>query len=69
MRRLNRVLNVLEFLAVTLLPGWMYPGLPGRPSEERRLQFVTWAIVATVVGALMLGAWLTGLIPPDAAKP
>ena len=62
-RRFNRVLNLLEFLAVFLLPGWIYPGLPGKPSEERRLQFVTWAIIAVIAGALALGAWLTGLIP------
>jgi hypothetical protein len=60
--RFNRVLDVLELAAAFLLPGWIYSRWPGRPSEERRLEFLTWLVVASVIALLALGAWLAGLI-------
>jgi hypothetical protein len=67
MARFNRVLNVLDLAASLLLPDSVYPWWPSRPSEERRLRFVAWALVAGCIAVLALGAWIAGLIPPGPA--
>ena len=67
-RRFNRMLKVLEVVATLLLPNWVQPQWPGRGTPERRLEFLTWLVIASVVALLVLGAWLAGLIPPGPSR-